>query len=131
LGEIYQYVLHPKTGAKDNYTAMELRTMQDWIVARQLYGTPGIAEINSFGGYLKQYEVSVDPDRLRSFGISINDIFSTLEQNNQNVGGAYIEKNPNAYFIRGIGLITSLDDIKGIPINAESAVPLFIGDVAT
>ncbi len=131
LGEIYQYALHPTEGSEDKYSAMELRTMQDWIVARQLYGTPGVAEVNSFGGYLKQYEVAIDPSRLRAMGISINDIFEALESNNQNTGGAYIDKKPNAYFIRGIGLITSIEDIRNIPIQTTGDVPLFIGDVAT
>jgi len=131
LGEIYQYALHPTKGSEDKYSAMELRTMQDWIVARQLYGTPGVAEVNSFGGYLKQYEVAIDPSRLRAMGVSISDIFEALEKNNQNTGGAYIDKKPNAYFIRGVGLITSLEDIKNIPISTTGDVPLFIGDVAT
>ena len=131
LGEIYQYALHPTKGSEDKYSAMELRTMQDWIVARQLYGTPGVAEVNSFGGYLKQYEVAIDPSRLRAMGVSISDIFEALEKNNQNTGGAYIDKKPNAYFIRGVGLITSLEDIKNIPIPTTGDVSLFIGDVAT
>lgn len=131
LGEIYQYVLHPEKGSEDKYTAMELRTMQDWIVARQLYGTPGVAEVNSFGGYLKQYEVAVDPDRLLAMGINIQNIFNALKSNNENTGGAYIEKAQSSYFIRGIGLITSLEDIKAIPISTENDTPLFIGDVAT
>src|SRR5690606_13520187 len=131
LGEIYQYAFHPTEGSEDKYSAMELRTMQDWIVARQLYGTPGIAEVNSFGGYLKQYEVAIDPSRLRAMGVSISDVFEALEKNNQNTGGAYIDKKPNAYFIRGIGLITSIEDIQNIPIQTTGDVPLFIGDVAT
>ncbi|MCC7454417.1 MAG: efflux RND transporter permease subunit, partial [Crocinitomix sp.] len=101
LGEVYQYIIHPKKGSEHKYTAMDLRTMQDWIVARQLYGTPGVAEINSFGGELKQYEVAVNPDRLYSMGVTITEIFTALEKNNENTGGAYIDKKPNAYFIRG------------------------------
>ncbi|MGH2624821.1 MAG: efflux RND transporter permease subunit, partial [Sphingobacterium sp.] len=107
LGEVYQYIIHPKKGSEDKYDAKDLRTMQDWIVARQLYGTPGIAEVNSFGGQLKQYEVAVNPSRLKAMGISIPEVFKALESNNQNTGGAYIDKKPNAYFIRGIGLVTS------------------------
>src|SRR5690606_17483532 len=131
LGEIYQYALHPIEGSEDKYSAMELRTMQDWIVARQLYGTPGVAEVNSFGGYLKQYEVAIDPSRLRAMGVSISDVFEALEKNNQNTVSAYIDKKPNAYFIHGIGLITSIEDIQNIPIQNTGDVPLFIGDVAT
>lgn len=131
LGEVYQYILHPKKGSEKKYTSKELRTMQDWIVRRQLNGTPGVAEVNSFGGELKQYEVAIDPNRLRAMGVSITDIFSSLEKNNQNTGGAYIDKKPNAYFIRGIGIVTSLDDVKNIAVKNETgSVPIFIKDVA-
>ncbi len=131
LGEVYQYILHPKKGSEKKYTAMDLRTMQDWIVARQLYGTPGIAEINSFGGLLKQYEVAVNPDRLKAMSISITDIFTALEKNNENTGGAYIDKKPNAYFIRGVGLVKTLEDVGNIVVkNDTGSVPIFIKDVA-
>ncbi|WP_199119779.1 CusA/CzcA family heavy metal efflux RND transporter [Pedobacter sp. ASV28] len=131
LGEVYQYIIHPKKGSENKYNAKDLRTMQDWIVARQLYGTPGIAEVNSFGGELKQYEVAVNPNRLKAMGISVTDIFTALEKNNQNTGGAYIDKKPNAYFIRGIGLVTSLEDVKNISVkNTTGSVPIFIKDVA-
>lgn len=130
LGEVYQYILHPKKGSENKYTAMDLRTMQDWIVARQLNGTKGIAEVNSFGGELKQYEVAVNPNRLKAMGVSITDIFNALETNNQNTGGAYIDKKPNAYFIRGIGLITNLEDVGNIAIKTTGGVPIFIKDVA-
>lgn len=131
LGEVYQYILHPKKGSEGKYNAKDLRTMQDWIVARQLNGTKGIAEVNSFGGELKQYEVAVNPNRLKAMGVSITDIFNALEKNNQNTGGAYIDKKPNAYFIRGIGLVTSLEDIKNIAVkNTNGSIPIFIKDVA-
>jgi len=131
LGEIYQYVIHPKEGSAGKYDAMDLRTMQDWIVARQLYGTPGVAEVNSFGGLLKQYEVAVRPDRLRAMNTTMSEIFAALENNNENTGGAYIDKKPNAYFIRGIGLVTSLEDVKSIVVkNAPNGVPILIGDLA-
>lgn len=130
LGEIYQYVIHPKKGAEDKYTAMDLRTMQDWIVARQLYGTPGVAEVNSFGGLLKQYEVGVNPYRLKAMDITIAEIFTALEKNNENTGGAYIDKKPNAYFIRGIGLMGSMDDIKNTVIKKVNDIPVLIRDVA-
>lgn len=130
LGEVYQYIIHPKKGSKNKYNAKDLRTMQDWIVARQLYGTPGIAEVNSFGGELKQYEVAVNPDRLKAMGVSIPDIFTALQKNNQNTGGAYIDKKPNAYFIRGIGLVTSLEDIKKIVVKNTGAAPIYVSDVA-
>ena len=105
--------------------------MQDWIVRRQLNGTPGVAEVNSFGGELKQYEVAVNPDRLKAMDVSITEIFTALEKNNQNTGGAYIDKKPNAYFIRGIGMVTSLEDIRNIPVkNGTGSVPIFIKEVA-
>ncbi len=131
LGEIYQYIIHPKKGSEEKYSAMDLRTMQDWIVARQLYGTSGIAEVNSFGGQLKQYEVAVNPDRLIAMGISIPEIFTALEKNNENTGGAYIDKKPNAYFIRGVGLIGSFDDVRNIAVkNNPNGIPILIKDVA-
>jgi cobalt-zinc-cadmium resistance protein CzcA len=130
LGDIYQYIVHPTKGNENKYTAKDLRTMQDWIVRRQLNGTPGIAEVNSFGGELKQYEVSVNPNRLKAMGVSIPDIFKALEKNNQNTGGAYIDKKPNAYFIRGIGLVTSLEDVKNIVVKTTGSIPIFIKDVA-
>ncbi|MET0466375.1 MAG: CusA/CzcA family heavy metal efflux RND transporter [Chitinophagaceae bacterium] len=131
LGEIYQYVIHPKKGSEEKYSAMDLRTMQDWIVARQLYGTPGVAEVNSFGGLLKQYEVALNPDRLKGMNITMPEIFTALEKNNANTGGAYIDKKPNAYFIRGIGLVSSLQDIGNIVIKTVSGIPVLIKDVAT
>lgn len=130
LGEIYQYIIHPKKGAENKYTAMDLRTMQDWIVARQLYGTPGVAEVNSFGGLLKQYEVAVNPNRLKGMNVTIAEIFSALEKNNENTGGAYIDKKPNAYFIRGIGLISSMEDIKNTVVKKVNNIPVLIRDVA-
>lgn len=130
LGEVYQYVLHPKKGSEDKYTSMDLRTLQDWIVARQLYGTPGIAEVNSFGGQLKQYEVVISPNRLIAMDITIPEIFTALEKNNENTGGAYIDKRPKAYFIRGIGLIASFDDIKNIVVKTNpNGIPILIKDV--
>lgn len=131
LGEIFQYVIHAKKGYEEKYNAMELRTIQDWIVRRQLLGTPGVAEVNSFGGLLKQYEIALDPNKLRSYNLGINDIFTALEKNNQNTGGSYIDKKPNAYFIRSEGLITSLEDINKIVVaNTSSGLPVLIRDVA-
>lgn len=132
LGEIYQYTVHPKKGFEDKFDAMQLRTIQDWYVRRQLLGTPGIAEVNSFGGYLKQYEIALNIDQTRSYNISIADIFAALERNNQNTGGSYIDKKPNAYFIRSEGLINSLADIDRIVIKkTASGIPVTIRDIAT
>lgn len=131
LGEIYQYVIHPKKGSENKYSAMDLRTMQDWIVARQLYGIAGVAEVTGFGGITKQYEVAVNPDRLKAMGVSIPEIFSALQKNNQNTGGAYIDKKPNAYFIRGIGIVKSFEDIENIVVKSQSnGTPILIRDVA-
>jgi len=131
LGEIYQYVVHPKKGYEKKYDARELRSIQDWIVRRQLLGTPGIAEVNSFGGLLKQYVISLNPDKLRSYNLSITDVFKALEQNNQNTGGAYIDKKPSAYFIRSEGLIGSIDDIEQIVVkNTPNGIPVLIRDIA-
>src|SRR5215218_2892675 len=131
LGEIYQYVIHPKPGYEKKYDAMELRTIQDWIVKRQLLGTPGVAEVSGFGGYVKQYEIAINPDRLHSMNVTIDEIFTALEKNNQNTGGAYINKSPNAYFIRSEGLITKLEDISNIVIKVNNKVPVLVKDVAT
>lgn len=131
LGEIYQYIVRPKEGYEEQYSASDLRTIQDWIIRRQLLGTPGVADVSSFGGFLKQYEVALDPDKLRSYNLGINDIFKALEKNNQNTGGAYIDKNPKAWFIRSEGLIHSLEDIGKIVVtNTSDGVPIFIRNVA-
>lgn len=132
LGEIYQYVLHTKKGYENKYTPMELRTIQDWIVRRQLLGTPGVADVSSFGGYLKQYEIAIDPQKLRSINVSIADVFTALAKNNQNTGGAFIDKTPNTYFIRSEGLVGSIEDIENIVVkNTATGVPVLIRDLAT
>ena len=129
LGEIYQYILKVAPGYEQKYNAMELRTIQDWMVKRQLSGIPGIVEINSFGGNLKQYEVAVDPDALFSLNITIGEVFNALSQNNQNTGGSYIEKNKNAYYIRSEGMITRISDIEQIVIANRRGIPVHISDV--
>lgn len=130
LGEIYQYSLVPKKGFEDKYTQSDLRTVQDWIVKRQMALVPGVVEINSFGGNVKQYEIALNPNRLNSMGISIGEVFEALEKNNSNTGGAYIEKNHQANFIRGEGLARSLDDIKNIVVKNVENTPVLIKDVA-
>ena len=132
LGEIFQYVVRPLKGFEDQYGPMELRTIQDWIVRRQLIGTPGVAEVSSFGGKLKQYEIAVKQDRLKSLGITIGDVFDALEKNNQNTGGAYIEKGPTVLYIRTEGLTGSIKDIEQVVIKSlQGGTPLLIRDVAT
>lgn len=130
LGEIYQYTLDVAPGYEDKYDAMELRTIQDWIVKRQLSGIPGIVEINSFGGNLKQYEVAVDPDALYSLNITIGEVFEALSRNNQNTGGSYIEKVNRAYYIRSEGMINSLEDIEHIVVTNRNGIPIHVNDVA-
>ncbi len=132
LGEVFQYVVKTKSGYEGKYSLTELRTIQDWIVRRQLLGTPGVADVSSFGGLLKQFEVAVNTDKLRSFNITISDVFDAVQRNNQNTGGAYIEKGPNVLFIRSEGLVKNLDDIGAIVVKKlDSGVPVLIRDVAT
>ena len=131
LGEIYQYVITTEPDYEDQYNATELRTIQDWIIRRQLLGTPGVADVSSFGGYLKQYEIAIRPERLNTMNITITEIFDALQTNNQNTGGAYIEKNDKALFIRSEGLVGSLEDIENILVKqTESGNPILIRDVA-
>ena len=132
LGEIYQYRLAVKKGHEKEFNPMELRTLQDWVVRREMLGTTGVADINSYGGFVKQYEIGVNPERLRGMNLTLTDIFTALEKNNENTGSAYIDKNPTAYFIRGIGLVKSLEDIEKIVVKTtNSGVPVLMRDIAT
>ena len=131
LGEIYQYVVYAKKGFEAQYSATNLRTIQDWIVKPQLLGTPGIAEVTALGGSLKQYEIAVQPDRLKSMNTTILEIFDALEKNNENTGGAYIDKQPYVYFIRALGMVRSMADIEKIVIKTNNGIPVLIRDVAT
>ncbi|MDX1326290.1 MAG: CusA/CzcA family heavy metal efflux RND transporter [Arenibacter sp.] len=130
LGEIYQYTLEVEDAYKDQYDLTELRTIQDWIVRRQMAMVPGVVEVNGVGGRIKQYEVAVDPDELRAIGLSISDVFTALERNNQNTGGAYIERNHQANFIRGEGLARSVEDIESIVVSNTAGIPVTIKDIA-
>lgn len=131
LGEIFQYVVKPKKGYEGKYDAVELRTIQDWIVRRQLLGTPGVADVSSFGGKLKQYEIGLNTDRLKSYNLTIGDVYAALEKNNQNTGGAYIEKGPVVLFIRSEGLVKTLGDIEKIVVKTlPGGAPVLIGHVA-
>ncbi len=121
LGEIFQYRLAVKKGYENEFNPMELRTIQDWIIRREMLGTPGVADINSYGGFVKQYEIAVNPEQLRSMNLTLTDIFAALENNNENTGSAYIDKNPTAYFIRGIGLVKTLEDIEKIVVKTTSS----------
>lgn len=131
LGEIYQYSIRPKKGYENKYSAMDLRTIQDWIVRRQLLGVKGVADVASFGGYLKQYEIAIEPARLKAANITIADVFTALENNNQNTGGAYIERGPTVLFIRTEGLVQTMDDIRNIVVKSLSdGAPILVKDVA-
>ncbi len=131
LGEIYQYVVEVDSAHRNDYSLVDVRTIQDWVVRRQLSGISGVVEVNTWGGYLKQYEVALNPEKLRSLNISVAQIFSALEKNNSVAGGGYIEKTNQAYFIRGEGLVGSLEDIENIVVESRNGIPVFIKDVAT
>ncbi len=130
LGEIYQYTLQVDEKYKDKYTLADLRTIHDWIVKRQLSGTKGIVEVSGFGGFIKQYEVSVTPRTLRSFNITLDEIVEALKKNNQNTGGSYIQDGPYAKYIRAEGLLTTKEDIENIVITTKKNIPIHIKDVA-
>ena len=130
LGEIYQYTIRPKPGYDTVYTPTELRTIQDWIVRRQLTLVDGVIDVNAFGGKIKQYEIAINPEKLNALNVSISEVFEALQRNSVNAGGAYIEKNNMANFIRGEGLVRSLDDIREIVVRTENNIPVTIGDVA-
>lgn len=130
LGEIYQYILDVKPEFRDQYNAQDLRTIQDWIVKRQLSGIPGVVEVNTWGGFLKQYEVAIETEKLNAMNITASDVFTALEMNNSVSGGGYIEKVNQAFFIRGEGLVSSLDDIKNIVVKNDDGIPIYIKDLA-
>ncbi|ANQ48026.2 CusA/CzcA family heavy metal efflux RND transporter [Flammeovirga sp. MY04] len=129
LGEIYQYTLEVAPEFKDKYSLSDLRTIQDWIIRRQMAMVPGVVEVNAFGGYIKEYEVSIRPDQLNAMGISMDEIFTALEKNNQNSGAAYIVKNHKANYIRGEGLARSIEDIENIVVANQGGLPILIKDV--
>jgi len=130
LGEIYQYVVRAEDGFEDQYSPSDLRTIQDWIVKRQLSGIKGVVEVNTMGGHLKQYEVAVNPNLLKSMGISITDVYDALVNSNENTGGGYIEKNSSAYYIRTDGIARTLEDIGNIVVDVRTGRPILIKDIA-
>ena len=130
LGEIYQYVLDVKPAYKERYSTTDLRTIQDWIVKRQLSGIPGVVEVNTWGGYLKTYEVAIDPARLRAINLSITEVYEAMSRNNGLAGGGYIEKNNESYFIRAEGLVSTLEEIGNIVVDNRDGIPIYIKDVA-
>ncbi len=130
LGEIYHYTVRAKKGYEHKYSLTQLRTIQDWIVRKQLSGTPGVAEVSGWGGFVKQYEVAVNTDQLNANNVTVSEVFDALEKNNANTGGSYIEQNSNQYFIRGIGVVKSLQDIANITVKTVNGTPVKVGDVA-
>jgi cobalt-zinc-cadmium resistance protein CzcA len=130
LGEIYQYDVYAKKGYEYKYDAVKLRTIQDWIIIPQLQGVEGVAEVSTWGGKLKQYEVAINPNKLNSLGVTITDIFEALEKNNQNTGGAYIEKDQYSYFIRGVGMATGVKDLENVVVSTKSGSPILVRNVA-
>lgn len=131
LGEVYQYYVVPKPGYENRYTLTDLRTLQEWIVRRQLLGVTGVADVSSLGGKLKQYQVVISPEKLKSLGITLDELYNTVQQNNENTGGAYIEKGPNAYYIRTEGMASSLEDLRNMPVKNIRGLPLRLGEVAS
>lgn len=130
LGEIYHYTIRAKEGYEHKYSLTQLRTMQDWIVRKQLSGTPGVAEVSGWGGYVKQYEVAINTDQLNASGVSVSEVFEALQRNNSNTGGSYIEQNSNQYYIRGIGVVKNLEDVANITVKTVDGIPVKVGDVA-
>ena len=130
LGEIYHYTIRAKEGYEHQYSLTQLRTMQDWIVRKQLSGTPGVAEVSGWGGYVKQYEVAINTDQLNASGVSVSEVFDALQRNNANTGGSYIEQNSNQYYIRGIGVVKNLEDVANITVKTVDGIPVKVGDVA-
>ena len=130
LGEIYHYTIRAKEGYEHKYSLTQLRTMQDWIVRKQLSGTPGVAEVSGWGGYVKQYEVAINTDQLNASGVSVSEVYDALQRNNANTGGSYIEQNSNQYYIRGIGVVKNLEDVANITVKTVDGTPVKVSDVA-
>ena len=130
LGEIYQYTLEVEPGFEKKYDLTTQRTIQDWIVKKQLSGIEGVTEISSFGGYVKQYEVSIQPEKLLQMGVSLKEVYDAVSANNTNTGGSYIEKFDQTYFIRGEGTSSSLDELGQIVVKMSNGVPVLVKHVA-
>lgn len=130
LGEIYHYTVRAKKGYEDKYSLTQLRTIQDWIVRKQLSGTKGLAEVSGWGGFVKEYEVAVNSEKLNAAGVTVPEVYAALEDNNENTGGSYIEQNDKQYYIRGLGVAKTLEDIKNVPVKTVNGTPIRVGDVA-
>ena len=130
LGEIYHYTVRAKKGYENKYSLTQLRTIQDWIVRKQLSGTPGVAEVSGWGGFVKQYEVAINTDQLNANNLTVSEVFDALQKNNANTGGSYIEQNSNQYYIRGIGIVKTMEDIANITVKTINGTPVKVGDIA-
>lgn len=130
LGEAYQYFIRLLPGYESKYNLADVRTAQDWIIKRQLGGIPGVIEVSSYGGWLKQYEVAIDPEKIRSMNLSVAEVFDAIQKNNENTGGSYIEKGPNALYIRGEGMAKSIEELEKVVIRTTDNLPVLVGDVA-
>src|SRR5204862_7811345 len=134
LGELYMWTVEADPKARDEkgqpYSITELRTIQDWIIKPQLRNVPGVVEVNSIGGYEKQYDVTPHPERLIGYGLSFRDVMDALMRNNANVGAGYIERNGEQYLIRVPGQVAGIEDIEQIIVGGGDGVPIRIRDVA-
>ncbi len=133
MGEIYQYTLEgpePKNEAEKVKYLTELRTLQDWVISPVFKSVPGVNEVNSFGGYIKQFQVILDPDKLLKYKLAVNDVYESIERNNQNVGGNVVQRGAEQFIIRGIGLIRTESDIKNIVVKTHDGIPVFVRDLA-
>src|SRR3972149_1755763 len=125
LGEIYQYVVEG-----DGYNPIELRTIQDWTIRPMLRTVPGVTDVNSFGGFVKQYHVLISPEKLISRNLTLREVFEAVENNNANAGGSFIEHNSEQYIVRGLGLVKGSEDLKNIIITSHDGTPIYVKDVA-
>ncbi len=130
LGEIYQYVVRAENPEDTSYNNMQLRTIQDWIVKKQLLGTEGVAEVNSFGGFEQQYQILIDPDELKNYNLTLREVYEAVAKNNSNVGGGYIEKQSNQYSIRGIGLIEKIEDLENVVVKSIHGIPVLLKQIS-
>src|SRR5690606_7183874 len=135
LGEIFLWTVEAEDGARKSdgkpYTPTDLRVIQDWIIKPQLRNVPGVTEVNSIGGFEKEYHVTPDPNKLISYGLSFRDVAAALERNNANVGAGYIEKRGEQYLVRTPGQLRSIEDVRKVILGNVSGVPIRIEDVAS
>jgi cobalt-zinc-cadmium resistance protein CzcA len=127
VGEIYRYTLK----ANNSLPAVELKALEDWVVEKKFRTVPGVVDVVGFGGPIKQYQVLIDPIKLKSYGLSLKQVFDALSNGNRNGGGSYIEHGPELYVVRGLGFVRDTDDISAIAVDARNGTPIRIGDLGT